>query len=828
MPKNQYISPSDAFASGFLSFDKIPLCQYKKTLAQEKKLYTKEDFLRIYRDMRIIREFETMLNEIKTKSVYNGVEYTNPGPAHLSIGQEASAVGQAYCLDINDFTFGSHRSHGEILAKGLSSIEKLTETELYDIMKEFLGGNILKVVEGKQEKQGDVKELAIDFLLYGALAEIFARTTGFNKGLGGSMHAFFIPFGIFPNNAIVGGAAPVALGAALYKRSNHKKGIVIANSGDGALGRGPVLEALNMASMDQIRKLWGMDGKYDDGGMPILFNVFNNFYGMGGQTRGETMGFDIAARLGAGFNPDMLHAEKVNGYDPLAVIDATQRKKELLIKGEGPALLEVATYRVSGHSPSDSSTYRSQEEIEEWKAACPIAAYRSKMVAGGIATEEEFDAIEEDIIKRITKICRMSIDEEISPRMDLDSQPDIISSIMFSNQSVPSMDTQREAEVLIPKEENPRLKQIAGKARFAYDEKGELIPKIKQFGLRDGIFEAIIDKFYEDPTLIAYGEDNRDWGGAFAVYRGLTEAIPYHRFFNSPISEAAIVGSAVGYAMAGGRAIVELMYADFIGCAGDEIFNQLSKWQSMSAGILKMPVVVRVSVGSKYGAQHSQDWTALTAHIPGLKVCFPATPYDAKGLMCAALNGTDPVIFFESQRIYDIGEQFHEGGVPVESYEVPFGEPDVKREGTDVTILTIGAVLYRGLAAAKKLEEQYGISAEVIDARSIVPFNYDKVLESVKKTGRIIIVGDACDRNSVMRDMASNIAEMAFDYLDAPPVVFGSRNWITPAYEFEKYFFPQADGIIDVISQKILPIPGHVSTVNESEIEHMERSKQGL
>lgn len=828
MPKNQYISPSDAFASGFLSFDKIPLCQYKKTLAQEKKLYTKEDFLRIYRDMRIIREFETMLNEIKTKSVYNGVEYTNPGPAHLSIGQEASAVGQAYCLDINDFTFGSHRSHGEILAKGLSSIEKLTETELYDIMKEFLGGNILKVVEGKQEKQGDVKELAIDFLLYGALAEIFARTTGFNKGLGGSMHAFFIPFGIFPNNAIVGGAAPVALGAALYKRSNHKKGIVIANSGDGALGRGPVLEALNMASMDQIRKLWGMDGKYDDGGMPILFNVFNNFYGMGGQTRGETMGFDIAARLGAGFNPDMLHAEKVNGYDPLAVIDATQRKKELLIKGEGPAMLEVATYRVSGHSPSDSSTYRSQEEIEEWKAACPIAAYRNKMVAGGIATEEEFDAIEEDIIKRITKICRMSIDEEISPRMNLDSQPDIISSIMFSNQSVPSMDPQREPEVLISKEENPRLKQIAGKARYAYDEKGELIPKIKQFGLRDGIFEAIIDKFYEDPTLIAYGEDNRDWGGAFAVYRGLTEAIPYHRFFNSPISEAAIVGSAVGYAMAGGRAIVELMYADFIGCAGDEIFNQLSKWQSMSAGILKMPVVVRVSVGSKYGAQHSQDWTALTAHIPGLKVCFPATPYDAKGLMCAALNGTDPVIFFESQRIYDIGEQFHEGGVPAESYEVPFGEPDVKREGTDVTILTIGAVLYRGLAAAKKLEEQYGISAEVIDARSIVPFNYEKVLESVKKTGRIIIVGDACDRNSVMRDMASNIAEMAFDYLDAPPVVFGSRNWITPAYEFEKYFFPQADGIIDVISHKILPIPGHVSTVNESEIEHMERSKQGL
>lgn len=169
---------------------------------------------------------------------------------------------------------------------------------------------------------------------------------------------------------------------------------------------------------------------------------------------------------------------------------------------------------------------------------------------------------------------------------------------------------------------------------------------MKLYNIRDGLFEAIIDKFYEDPTTIAYGEDNRDWGGAFAVYRGLTEALPYHRFFNAPISESAIVGSAVGYAVAGGRAIVELMYADFIGCAGDEIFNQLSKWQAMSAGILKMPVVLRVSVGSKYGAQHSQDWTALCSHIPGLKVCFPATPYDAKGLMNQALNGTDPVKFF--------------------------------------------------------------------------------------------------------------------------------------------------------------------------------------
>ena len=828
MPKSQYIDPGKVFEPGYIDFDSIPLCRYNKTIEEEKQIYSKSDFMRIYHDMRTIREFETMLNEIKVKSEYNGVKYNNPGPAHLSIGQEASAVGQAYCMDINDFQFGSHRSHGEILAKGLSSINKLDDTELYDIMKEFLDGAILKVVEGKQSIPGNVKDLAKDFLLYGALAEIFARTTGFNKGLGGSMHAFFIPFGIFPNNAIVGGAAPIALGAALYKRANHKKGIVVANSGDGALGRGPVLEALNFASMDQITKLWGMGGKYPDDGMPILFNVFNNFYGMGGQTLGETMGYTYPARLAAGFTPSAMHAEKVNGYDPLAVIDATTRKKELLLNGQGPAFLEVATYRVSGHSPSDSSTYRTPEEIEAWKDADPIPAYRRKLVAAGIAKDEEFAAIDEEIVNRTVKIIKLAIDDEISPRMDLSKQPDMISSIMYSNGHVKSMDTTREPEVLIPKEEDPRVKQIASKARYAFDDKGEMIPKMKLYNIRDGLFEAIIDKFYEDPTTIAYGEDNRDWGGAFAVYRGLTEALPYHRFFNAPISESAIVGSAVGYAVAGGRAIVELMYADFIGCAGDEIFNQLSKWQAMSAGILKMPVVLRVSVGSKYGAQHSQDWTALCSHIPGLKVCFPATPYDAKGLMNQALNGTDPVVFFESQRIYDKGEEFHKEGVPEGYYEVNIGEPDVKREGKDVTILSIGAVLYRALDAAKKLEKDYGISAEVIDARTLVPFDYSKVIESVKKTGKIVIVGDAVDRCSVMRDLASNITEMAFDYLDAPPAVFGSRNWITPAFELEKYYFPQPDGIIDVIHEKLMPIPGYVPTYNETELEHIERAKKGV
>ena len=338
----------------------------------------------------------------------------------------------------------------------------------------------------------------------------------------------------------------------------------------------------------------------------------------------------------------------------------------------------------------------------------------------------------------------------------------------------------------------------------------------------------MIEKFYTDPTLVAYGEENREWGGAFAAYRGLSDSMPYHRLFNSSISEAAIVGSAVGYAMAGGRAVVELMYCDFLGRAGDEVFNQLPKWQSMSAGILKMPVVVRVSVGAKYGAQHSQDWTSLCAHIPGLKVVFPVTPYDTKGLLNSALSGTDPVIFFESQKLYDKGEMFHEGGVPTEYYEIPIGEPDIKRTGKDITILTVGATLYTALEAADILKEKYGMEAEVIDARTVSPFNYSLVAESVKKTGRILLASDACERGSHLKDMATTISDLCFDYLDAPAVVVGARNWITPAADYEKSFFPQPDWILDAIHQKIVPLKGHVAKMSFTDSETIRLNKLGV
>jgi len=769
--------------------------------------------------MCVIREFEAILNEIKTKGAYRDVAYQHLGPAHLSLGQEAAAVGMAFALSPQDHIYGSHRSHGEILAKGFSAIRQLSEDELVDIMRSYRGGAVLAPVEKRHS--GPVRKLAERFFVYGAYSEIFARETGFNRGLGGSMHAFFKPFGIYPNNAIVGGSGSIAPGAALYKRVNRQPGIVVANIGDASFGCGPVWEGITFASMDQYRKLW------DDslgGGLPVIFNAMNNFYGMGGQPEGETMGCQFIARIGAGVNPEQLHAERVNGYDPLAVIDAFLRKKEILRSGRGPVLLDTITYRTCGHSPSDASSYRTKEEVGLWRDADSLLSYRDRIIESGVLGADLLADAERDVREMVFDGFRLAADLAASPRVPLDSE--LIGSVMFSNARVEKL-ADRPPELARDLSDNPRVRQIRGKSRTAFAD-GNRLPALKVFNIRDGIFEAMLHRFAIDPTMIAFGEENRDWGGAFGVYRGLTEALPYHRLFNAPISEAGIVGAAVGYGMEGGRVVAELMYADFMGRAGDEILNQLPKWQAMSGGLLTMPVVLRVSVGDKYGAQHSQDFTAIAGHIPGLKVVYPVTPYDAKGMMNTALAGTDPVVFFESQRLYDIGELFVPGGVPEGYYEIALGEPAVKRSGKDLTLLTLGPALYTAISAAEELARRFDLSAEIVDLRSVNPLNYDLLVESVRKTGKVLLVSESVERGSFLQTVAANLSQICFDDLDAPPVVVGSRNWITPPAELEAMFFPQPGWLLDAIHEQILPLRDYRATTSRTLGELMRRARLGI
>lgn len=818
MPKSITIDPTDVRQPSFLESPDIPLNQYISDPKAEATKYGRENLVRIYQDMVFIREFELMLDRIKKEGVYQGIHYDHAGPAHLSIGQEAAVVGQSYYLTPDDFIFGSHRSHGEILAKSFSAIAQLNDEQLQAVMESYMNGKPLRVVE--TFTRGNVKDLAINYVLYGTLAEIFGREYGFNKGMGGSMHAFFPPFGVMPNNAIVGGSADIATGAALFKRVNRKPGICIANIGDGAMGCGPVWEAMTFAAMDQFRTLWDEDV---GGGPPILFNFMNNFYGMGGQTLGETMGFGILARVGLGVNREAMHAERVDGYNPLAVADAIERKRKILEAGQGPVLLDTITYRFSGHSPSDASSYRDRSEIDLWREHDSLLNYGQYLKANHHADGVTLEEIHQESIERMGKVLQAAASLESSPRINM--QTDAIGGMMFSNQFQDRL-AGGDPEVLIPKEKS-RLQITTGKHRFGLED-GQLLPGPRTLSYAEALFEAMITRFYEDPTMIAYGEENRDWGGAFGVYRGLTECLPHHRLFNAPISEAAIVGTAVGYAISGGRVVAELMYCDFMGRAGDEIFNQMAKWQAMSANILQMPLVLRVSIGSKYGAQHSQDWTSLVAHIPGLKIMFPATAYDAKGMLNLALRGTDPVVFFESQRLYRQPEILVEGGVPTAYYEVEMGEPAVRRTGQDLTIVTIGATLYRALDAADILEDEYGLSSEVIDARFINPLNYQKIITSVKKTGRIVLASDACQRGSFLHTMATNIGQLAFDYLDGPVVVVGARNWITPPVELEDAFFPQKEWIVDAIHENIYPLPGHQPSTEQSTEELLRRARLGI
>ena len=309
--------------------------------------------------------------------------------------------------------------------------------------------------------------------------------------------------------------------------------------------------------------------------------------------------------------------------------------------------------------------------------------------------------------------------------------------------------------------------------------------------IADALKAAIAEEMRRDPTVYCLGEDEDipgGMGGAFTVTKGLGdefganvrvpeknggyvtkgEDLENVRVINTPISEILISGVCVGSAMNGMRPVADLQYGDFLFCMMDQLVNQAAKMCYMSGGKVHVPMVMRAPCGAtNRGAQHAQSLESYFIHCPGLKVICPSTAYDAKGLMNAALQGTDPVIFFESQRIYDVGEQFHEGGVPEGYYEIPLGEPDIKREGKDITIITWSREVNFSLEAAKTLAEQ-GIDAEVLDLRTLVPLDWDAIVQSVSKTHNAIIVSEEVKRGSFAGELSAQIAEELFDELDAP------------------------------------------------------------
>ena len=316
---------------------------------------------------------------------------------------------------------------------------------------------------------------------------------------------------------------------------------------------------------------------------------------------------------------------------------------------------------------------------------------------------------------------------------------------------------------------------------------------------REAIREAYREEMQRDKTVVTFGEDLAEYGGAFAVTKGLLEEFGSDRVRTTPISEAAIVGTAIGSAMVGLRPVAEIMFDDFIFCAGDQVINQLAKLRYMSGGQLKIPVVIRMAMGAglSQAAQHCQCVMGMFMNVPGLKIVCPSTPYDAKGIFKSAIRDDNPVLIFEHLTLYDT-----KGDVPEGEYLIPIGKSQVKKEGSDLTIVAISAMVQKTFAVAEKLEKEKGISIEIIDPISLSPLDMVPIIESIKKTNKVIIICNGPKTNGPGAEISARINEQALEYLDGPILRIAEKDCPMPfAPILEKSVIPQEEDIIEAVMQ---------------------------
>lgn len=736
----------------------IPAFQFKGRLRDllAARQITAAEAVAILEDMLIIREFEEMIVKLRSGAYTPLPDFNYRGPTHVSIGQEGCAVGACAPLTIRDKITSTHRGHGESLAKGTVAIRAMTEAQLRQ-----------RVPHSRATTREQLIEEALEEHLYRTICELFGKDDGYCRGRGGSMHIADFTVGHLGANAIVGGGTPIATGAAMALRYLREDAVVCCFAGDGAFSNGVALESLNWATQQQFTNHYAGDHRF---GLPIIFLVINNHYGMTHRTDDEVTGIERIARRAAGFADNNMHAEVVNGMDVLAVRDAVQRAMRLCKAGQGPVFLDVDCYRYFGHSLSDPRVeYRTKEEEAAWRAVDPIETFKAQLREAGVLDEAGIAAIEERVRERNARAAKRAA-------AAADPAPQDVLKFMYTDTRCDTVPAEfAKVEILQPLTD---LKRVNGQLTY-----------------KDAIREALYEEMARDRRVIFYGEDVADYGGAFKVTKGLLEAFGRERVFNTPISEACICGTAVGAAMVGLRPVVELMYFDFALMSSDQISNQAAKWHYMSGAQTEVPLVYRVSAGAGkgYGGQHSQTLEAMFCHIPGLYVVYPATPADAKGLLKSAIRDNNPVLFIESQGLYGM-----KGPVPEGDYLVPIGVANVLREGSDLTFVAWGPVVHDCLKAAEKLKADRGVSCEVIDLRSLVPLDLETVLRSVQKTGRCVVASQAVHIGSYTGEIASAIQEAVFDYLDAPVKRVGAKNGIAPqSHVLEAAFLPSIQDLVD-------------------------------
>jgi len=579
------------------------------------------------------------------------------------------------------------------------------------------------------------------------MAELCGRATGYCLGRGGSMHIADVEKGNLGATGIVGGNIPVATGAGLAQKLLGTDRVVLCFFGDGASNTGNFHESLNMAA------LWNL---------PVVYIVENNLYGMSVPIQKAAAKLDIADRSCAYGIP----GEVVDGMNVLAVRQAVSRAIVRARRGEGPSLIECHTYRWYGHSRSDPREYRTKQEEAEWKERDPIPNFAARLVEAGVATQEEIDAIQRKVEQEIKEATEFALNSPTPPVEELELY--VYAPFKWT-----------EADVARERELRERCKAGGPGSR-----------KIRYW---QAIQEALREEMKRDPAVFVMGEDVGLYGGAYGATRGLFSEFGPERVRDTPISEATIGGAAVGAAMCGMRPVAEIMYVDFTPLAMDQIANQGAKNRYMFGGKTVVPMVIRTEGGAGrcIAAHHSQSLEALWVHFPGIYVVMPSTPFDAKGLLKAAIRDDNPVMFIEHKMLYSV-----EGYVPEEDYIIPFGVADVKREGNDVTVITYSRMVFRALEAAERLAEE-GISVEVIDLRTLKPLDMETIAQSVKKTGRVVGVTEACKTGSFISELAMRIQEELFDWLDAPVVRVCAADVPVPMSEpLEDAAVPNVNAII--------------------------------
>jgi 2-oxoisovalerate dehydrogenase E1 component len=641
-----------------------------------------DDLLAAYQRMALIREFEE-----RVSGLYRNGEV--PGFVHLSIGQEASAVGACWPLTVADVITSNHRGHGHCLAKGLAPEPMM--------------------------------------------AELFARATGTNKGLGGSMHIADPDLGIFGANGIVAAGVPIAGGAALAIRLRKQRNVVVSFFGDGAVAQGAFHEAANLAA------LWKL---------PVVFFCENNGYAEFSPIADQHP-VPLAARA-AGYGLEFV---SVDGNDIEAVATAMTDIVARIRDGAGPVFVEAATYRWHGHYEGDPEKYRTKDELSQWQERDPLVIARARLAGRGVdsAALSQIDAEVAARIEAAVEAARQA------------PQPDIAvlrSSVYAARPAIPEPDWQPSADS-------------------------------ETFRTMDAVRLALEGELAADPDVFIAGVDVGKGGNVFALTRGLYARWP-ERLLDTPISETAVMGLAVGGAMAGMKPVVELMYLDFLGVCFDQILNQAAKLRFMTGGKARMGLTIRTQFGGgrSSGAQHSQSLEALLAHIPGLTVVMPSTPADTYGLLRAAIRDPNPVIFIENRQQYGA-----KGPKPPADYLLPLGKAKVVRQGTDATVVSVSRMVQEALAAAESLAAK-GISVEVIDLRTVAPLDRPTILESLAKTNRLLIAHEGVTDFGIGAEIAALAVYEGFWTLDAPVMRVAPPPTPAPyAPNLEKQWLPDSRDI---------------------------------